>query len=165
VLATVALRPLPLAAAAGFAAVMILPGTAYQADQIRSAVNHGFQPFFLTASEHDALRYLDRDPHPGGVLAPVYSGLLVPAYTGRHTWVGAGSWTPHFEARRAATERLFAGRLSTAQARVLVRASGASFLYSDCHGRADIARTVGSFAYPPRRFGCAAVYRVRPGVP
>jgi hypothetical protein len=165
VLATTALRPLPVAAAAGFAALMILPGTAYQADQMRSAVNHGFQPFFLTASEHDALRYLDHDPHQGGVLAPVYSGLLVPAYTGRQTYVGAGSWTPHFDARRAAAERLFGGRLSPAQARALVRASGASFLYSDCHGRADIARTVSSFAYPPRRFGCAAVYRLRQGVP
>jgi hypothetical protein len=163
VLAAMTLRTLPLAAVLAFVAVMVVPGTAYQADQIRSAVNHGFQPFFLTTSEHDALGYLDREPQAGGVLAPVYSGLLVPAYTGRATWVGAGSWTPHFEDRRAAAERLFSGSLSPVQARSLVRASGARFLYSDCHGRADIARTVASFTQPPRRFGCAAVYRVRQG--
>ena len=34
------------------------------------------------------------------MLAPIYSGLLVPAYTGRETWVGAGSWTPDFDAPR-----------------------------------------------------------------
>jgi hypothetical protein len=165
VLAAITLRRVPTAAAVAFAAVLILPGTAYQVDQIRSAVNHGFQPFFLKDQEHDALTYLDSDPRPGGVLAPVYSGLLVPAYTGRQSWVGAGSWTPHFEARRAAAERLFGGRLSPAQARSLVRASGASFLYSDCHGRADIQRTVAAFTEPPRRFGCAEVYRVRQGGP
>jgi hypothetical protein len=163
VLAAMTLRRVPAAAAAAFAAVLILPGTAYQVDQIRSAVNHGFQPFFLEDGEHDALAYLQRDRQPGGVLAPVYSGLLVPAYTGRQTWVGAGSWTPHFDARRIAAERLFAGQLSAAQARAIVRASGARFLYSDCHGRADISRTVASFTDPPVRFGCAAVYRVRSG--
>ena len=89
----------------------------------------------------------------------------MPAYTGRQTWVGAGSWTPHFEARRIAAEKLFSGKLPPAQARSLVRGSGARFLFSDCHGRADIARVVASFTDPPRRFGCAAVYRVRQDVP
>ena len=36
---------------------------------------------------------------PGGVLAPVYTGIAVPAYTGRETWIGAGSWTPDQPAR------------------------------------------------------------------
>jgi hypothetical protein len=165
VLAARALRPLTTLAAVAFAALLIVPGTLYEADQMRSAVNHGFQPFFLTTGEHDALAYLDRDPRRGAVLAPVYSGLLVPAYTGRKTWVGAGSWTPHFDARRIAAERLFGGGLSRGQARALVRASRAAFLYSDCHGRSDIARTVAAFTDPPRRFGCAAVYRVREGGP
>jgi len=43
----------------------------------------------------------------------------------------------------------------------VVRSSGARFLYSDCHGRANIARIVSSFTDPPRRFGCATVYRVK----
>ena len=76
------------------AALLVVPGTLYRADELREAVNAGRQPFFLTDGEHAALRWLDRTPEPGGVLAPVYSGLLVPAYTRRETWVGAGSWTP-----------------------------------------------------------------------
>jgi hypothetical protein len=162
VLAALAIREhrVPVWAVAAAALLLIVPGTAYRADNIRDAVNKGFQPFFLTPSEHDALSYLDRDPQRGGVLAPVYSGLLVPAYTGRETWVGAGSWTPDFETRRAAAEELFAGKLSPAAAERVVRGSGARFLYSDCHGRADIARIVASFTDPPRRFGCATVYRV-----
>jgi hypothetical protein len=163
VLAALALREhrVPALAIAAAAALLIIPGTLYRADNIRDAVNKGFQPFFLTPSEHDALAYLDRQPQRGGVLAPVYSGLLVPAYTGRETWVGAGSWTPNFEQRRQAAEELFAGRLSPAAAERLVRGSGARFLYSDCHGRADISRIVSSFTGPPRRFGCATVYQVR----
>jgi hypothetical protein len=95
------------------------------------------------------------------VLTPVYMGLLVPAYTGRETWVGAGSWTPNFAARQHQAEDLFGGRLRPAQARALVRRSGAHFLLSDCHDRADIARTVAAFTDPPRRYGCATVWRVR----
>jgi len=85
----------------------------------------------------------------------------VPAYTGRETYIGAGSWTPDFDSRHRETEALFAGEMDTAEARALVRRSGAEFLYSDCHGRADIERIVRPFTVPPRRFGCAAVYRVR----
>jgi hypothetical protein len=88
-------------------------------------------------------------------------GLLVPAYTGRETWIGAGSWTPDFTARQSETEDLFAGRLSPARARALVRRSHARFLLSDCHGRADIAPTVAAFTDPPKRYGCATVWRVR----
>jgi hypothetical protein len=95
------------------------------------------------------------------VLTPVYMGLLVPAYTGRETWVGAGSWTPDFTARQQQAERLFAGRLNPTQAAALVRRSGARFLLSDCHGRADIARTVAGFTDRPHRYGCATVWRAR----
>jgi hypothetical protein len=154
-------RALPLWPAVAVAAVLIVPGTAYRIDNMRKAVSVGRQPHFLTDGEHDALTALSRDPRPGGVLTPVYMGLLVPAYTGRETWVGAGSWTPDFTARQQQAERLFAGRLNPTQAAALVRRSGARFLLSDCHGRADIARTVAGFTDPPHRYGCATVWRVR----
>lgn len=155
-------RRIPLAAALAAVAVLCVAGTAYRANELREAVNLGRQPFFLTESERDALRYLEQQPQPGGVLTPVYSGVLVPAYTGRETWIGAGSWTPGFERRRQATEALFAGRLNPRAAGALVRRSGASFLYSDCYDRADIDSLVEGFTGPPRRFGCATVYRVDP---
>jgi hypothetical protein len=141
--------------------LLIVPGTAYRVDELRKAVNAGRQPFFLTGGEHAALRYLDRAPARGGVLAPVYMGLLVPAWTERETWVGAGSWTPDFEARVQQAEQLFSARLSRARTEALVRASGARFLLSDCHGRADIRALVAGVTARERRFGCATVWEVR----
>jgi len=155
-------RALPTAGCVAIVAVLVVPGTAYRIQQLADAVRAGRQPHFLTVGERDALRALAADPERGGVLAPVYSGLFIPAYTGRETWVGAGSWSPDFDRRRALAEQLFAGAMSPAQARAVVRASGARFLFSDCHGRADITRLLAGLTDPPRRFGCATVYRVRP---
>jgi hypothetical protein len=154
-------RALRLTPAVGVVLVLCVVGTAYRVAELADAVHLGRQPFFLTASERDALRHLESEPQSGGVLAPVYSGILVPAYTGRETWIGAGSWTPRQPQRTEEAEALFAGRLDAAQAEALVRRSGARFLYSDCHGRADIEALVRRFTEPPRRFGCATVWRVR----
>jgi hypothetical protein len=154
-------RRIPVWGAVTALLLLCVVGTAYRANELREAVNLGRQPFFLTASERDALRHLEETREPGGVLTPVYSGIVVPAYTGRETWIGAGSWTPDFDERREATEALFAGELDASEAGELIRDSGAAFLYSDCHGRADIEPLVRRFTDPPRRFGCAAVYPVR----
>jgi hypothetical protein len=153
-------RRLPRWAVAAGTAILIVPGTVYLAKEMRDAVARGYQAHYLTPGEHDALAYLDHDRQAGGVLAPDYIGTVVPAYTGRQTWVGAGSWTPHFAQRRAAANRLFAGQLDAGAARALVLGSGARFLLSDCHGRADIRPIVSAFTDPPLRFGCATVYRV-----
>jgi hypothetical protein len=154
-------RRIPVWGAVTAVLLFCVVGTAYRANELREAVNLGRQPFFLTASERDALRHLNETPEPGGVLAPVYSGIVVPAYTGRETWIGAGSWTPDFDQRRDRTEALFEGELDESEAGALIRDSGAAFLYSDCHGRADIEEIVRPFTDPPQRFGCAAVYPVR----
>ena len=42
-----------------------------------------------------------------------------------------------------------------------MRDSGARFLFSDCHGRADVTLLLAGVTDPPRRFGCATVWRVR----
>ena len=154
-------RAIGLPAAAAAVAVLVVVGTAYRVERLADAVRIERQPFTLTASERDALRHLDRVEGPGGVLAPVYLGIAVPAYTGRETWVGAGSWTPDQPGRAADAEALFAGRLDAEQAAALVRRSGARYVLSDCHGRADIARVLEGVAGAPRRFGCAAVWEVR----
>ena len=167
VLAVLALRswlgPRALGPVAVVAAVLVLcaVGTVYRVTELADAVHLGRQPFFLTADERDALRHLEREPEPGGVLAPVYTGIVVPAYTGRETWIGAGSWTPRQPERTEEAEALFGGRLDAAAAAALVRESGARFLLSDCHGRADVSEVVAGFTDPPRRFGCATVWRVR----
>jgi hypothetical protein len=154
-------RPLRFLPAAAVVVVLCGIGFAYRVSELRDAVNVGRQPFFLEADERDALRFLDASPEAGGVLAPVYSGIVVPAYTGRETWIGAGSWTPDQPQRVEEAEALFGGRMDAAQAEELVRRSGARFLYSDCHGRADVTAIVAGFTEEPRRFGCATVWRVR----
>ena len=110
----------------------------YRVDKLRGAVKGGLQPFFLEDGEHDALRHLAAVDEKGGVLTTFYSGQAVPAYTGRATWLGATSWTPHFKARRDAATRLFSGELDRAAAARLIERSGARFLYSDCQGHPDI---------------------------
>jgi hypothetical protein len=154
-------RPLPVAPAVVAVLVLCAIGTAYRVGEIADAVHVGRQPFFLTADERDALRHLEREREAGGVLAPVYSGIVVPAYTGRETWIGAGSWTPRQPERTEEAEALFGGRLDVAAAEELVRRSGARFVYSDCHGRADVRELLAGVTEPPRRFGCARVWRVR----
>ena len=154
-------RPVRLWPAVAAVVALVAVGTAYRVWSMADAVHVGRQPFTLTAGERAALRHLDALPEPGGVLAPVFTGIAVPAYTGRETWIGAGSWTPDQPRRTEAAEALFGGRLDAAAAEALVRRSGARFLLSDCHGRADIGRLVAGFTDPPRRFGCAAVWRVR----
>jgi hypothetical protein len=154
-------RPLPIGLGAAILLVMVVPGVAYRVDQLRGAVNAGLQPFFLEDDEHDALRYLDRVSEGGGVLTTFFSGQAVPAYTGRATYVGASSWTPNFKLRGAFAASLFAGELDRRQAERLIRGTGARFLYSDCQGHPDIGPIVARVTGPPRRFGCATVYRVR----
>ena len=138
-------RRLPLTAAVAIVFVLCGIGTVYRVAELADAVHLGRQPFFLTAGERDALRHLAALAEPGGVLAPVYTGIVVPAYSGRETWIGAGSWTPRQPDRTEEAEALFGGRLDAAAAEELVRRSGARFLLSDCHGRADIAEVVAGF--------------------
>jgi hypothetical protein len=160
VLAVMALRPLRLAPTVAVVALLVIPGTLYRVDQMRDAVQVGRQPHFLEPEEVDALRYLDREDQAGGVISPVFTGLLVPAYTGRQTWVGAGSWTPDLEERIDLTEDMFGGRMPAGEVEQLVRESGARFILSDCHGRADISELVEGFTEAPQRFGCATVWEV-----
>ena len=110
-------RPIRLWPAVGVVALLVVVGTAYRAWSIADAVRLDRQPFTLTADERAALRSLDRRAEPGGVLAPVYTGITVPAYTGRETWIGAGSWTPDQPGRTEEAEALFGGRLDPAAAR------------------------------------------------
>ena len=154
-------RPIGLVPALAAVALLVVLGSAYRVDGLADAVHIGRQPFTLEPGERDALRHLDELAEPGGVLAPVYTGIAVPAYTGRETWIGAGSWTPDQPERARDAEALFDGRLGEQGAEALVRRSRARFVLSDCHGRADISQLLAGFTDPPRRFGCASVWRVR----
>ena len=155
-------RPLPLAWALPAVFLLVVPGTIYRVDGLREAVASERQAFFLEPGDRDALRWMESQPGPGGVLASNVDGAYVPAYTGREVWTGAGSWTPDREARTRDAERLLDGRLDPAAAAVLVKRSGARFVFASCRFQApleaDLSRVVDG---EPRRFGCARVWQVR----
>jgi hypothetical protein len=122
----------------------------------------GSEPFFIHPSEKDALNYLNRTPVSGAVLSAVYLGQIVPAETGRKTWVGIVGWTPDYQGRVALANQLFSGKLSQSASIDLVRSTGARFLLSDCQNRANLIPLLHSILRSVRRFGCATVYILRP---
>ena len=157
-------RPLPAALTVIAVALMTVPGTIYRVDQMRGAVNAGQQAFFLTDAEHAALTWLDREPGPGGVVTENYLGTVIPAWTGRQTWIGAGSWTPQFEQRRKLVDALFAGRLDAASARQMLVRPGAGFILEDCRAQPGFWKAVRAFTQVVWQRGCVRVLKLR-GVP
>ena len=99
---------------------------------------------------------------PGAVLSPVYLGQIVPAETGRNTWVGIYSWTPDYPMRVVRANQLFSGQLSPSASIDLVRSSGARFLLADCQHRFDLQSKLRSILQSEQHYGCATVYTIRP---
>jgi hypothetical protein len=122
---------------------------------------------FIKRDERAALTYLDHDRDDGGVLSRVYLGLLVPARTGRPTFVGDCLWSePHCGTRQYVTKQLFTGQLRPPAAQSLVRRSGARFVLADCRTTFDLSRALRPLLVSVHRFGCASVYEVNaPGPP
>ncbi|MEI7890107.1 MAG: hypothetical protein WCI34_07335, partial [Actinomycetes bacterium] len=170
ILAVLALRDalkakqLGLLLAAVLVGLLVVPGTVYRVTQMRDAVNAGLQPFFLTADERSALRWLDENPESGGVVTENYLATVIPAYTGRQSWLGADSWTPQSPVRRKQLDRLFAGQLSTAEARSLLVRRGGGFIIEDCRAKPGFFRTVRPFTRVVWKQGCVTVLRIS-GVP
>ena len=147
------------------AAIIVLLGlgVADRLNQIRIEVHKGGQPYLLEPGEEAAFDYLEHLDRPGGVLAPIYSGLMVPYQTGRETWVGQISWTPNYRRRVDRAEELFSGELERDDAVGLVSSSGARFLFADCLERADLSAALRPYLESVRRFGCATVYELDRG--
>lgn len=116
---------------------------------------------FITGSERRALDYLRDDPRPGGVLARNYFGLIVPAQTGRRTYIGLCLWSePHCITRMNNAIALMDGKYRPAAARAFVRSTGARFVLQDCQSAGDLSAALGTMITSKRRFGCATVYEV-----
>jgi hypothetical protein len=116
---------------------------------------------FITPGESEALNYLARSPLDGGVLTRFYLGMVVPAETGRRTYVGNCYWsTPDCKGRSAMAEALLFGRLRPAQAVSFVRASGARFVLGDCRSH-NLTAMLAPITAEVRRFRCATVYVLR----
>ena len=149
--------------AAGVLAILVctVPGTLHVLGRFRDDVRTGGLARYLRDGEADAMRYLDASPREGAVIARLYLGEAVPAFAGRHTYIGHTSWTPDFVRRVDETEELFAGRMPRARARELVRRTGVAFALSDCSERVDLRPLLGDAVVGVRRFGCATVYELR----
>jgi hypothetical protein len=144
-------------------AVMTLPGIAHKLEVVVNSVRAAGDPYFVLSGEQQAMDWLERDPRPGGVLAPAYGGHMLPYKTGREVYVGALSWTPDWQQRVADTQRLFEGAPDGRWAKQFVRRSGARFIFVDCRpGLRDLAPELKAELEGVRRFGCASVYVVRP---
>ncbi len=123
-------------------------------------------PNFIARDEQHALRFLDRDPDPGGVLTRFYLGSVVPAATGRRTFVGDCIWSePRCSPRAELAQRLFDGTLPRKKARTVVRQSGARFVLADCQTRRDMDKLLAPMTVAVWHFGCAAVYELGTATP
>ncbi len=151
--------------AAGLAvAVGVLPVNAYAVDLAPGAVAPaGGNANFITKDEHAALHYLAKNPIPGGVLTQFYMGEAVPGTTGRHVLVGDCLWSePNCMPNSEEADALFEGKLSRAQSRQFVVASGARFLLASCSSpQVRLRRRLGAqLIVGVKHFGCATVYQV-----
>ncbi len=145
-------------------ALAVVPGAIYELKTFRDSERSGAAPYFIGNDDHAALRYLAHASARGGVLARDYIAMAVPAFTGRPTWVGEWTWTPQFAVRAALAEELMRGTLDPVKARRLVRGTGARFVLRDCGAGAGahLSALLGPLVAAEHRFGCAAVYELRP---
>ena len=143
--------------------LLTVPGLAYDARKFVRTTQSSLVQYYLPASDVAALRWVTGHAPRGGVLAPTPFATVVPAYTGRAVWVGYGYWSPHYAARSAAVDRLFAGRMRPASAaRGFVVRTGARILIADCRHPGDLSPALGALVASVHRFGCARVYVLEP---
>jgi hypothetical protein len=142
--------------------VLILPGTFHRIDVARQSIQAAGDPYFVFEGEQQAMDALQSDPRPGGVLAPAYSGHMLPYKTGREVYVGALSWTPDWDLRVRLTQRLFEEEMPAAQAQHFVKATGARFVFVDCRpGLRDLRAELRPLLEQVRPYGCATLYVLR----
>lgn len=158
-------RPSPALVVAAVA-FLTLPGFAHKLETAANNIHVGADPYFIFPDEHRGLAFVESDPRPGGVLAPLYSGFYIPYTTGREVYVGQFSWAPDARTRRKRADDLFEGRLRGEPARAFVRSTRARFLFADCRRLADLSGELRGMLEEVRRFGCTTVYvlRERPGM-
>jgi hypothetical protein len=117
---------------------------------------------FITSDEHAALRFLARDRELGGVFSRFYLGTVIPAETGRRTFVGDCLWSqPGCTQHAQIAEMVLNGALPAAVARWFVTQIGAHFVLTDCQTRPDMDEVLAPVTESVHRFGCAAVYALR----
>jgi hypothetical protein len=149
-------------------AVVTIPANIYLLDFARrNAAPQTDNANFIARDERAALKYLERDPDRGGVLARSYMGQVIPAATGRRTLVGDCLWSePACYTRVGLARDLFNGTMTSRQARAFVKQSGARFVLADCAVHTDLTKALAPLTASVEHFGCARVYEIgSPGRP
>jgi len=143
-------------------AALTIPANAFLLDFARvTAAPSTDNANFIDRNERAALRFLEHDPDPGGVLSRSYMGEVIPATTGRRTLVGDCLWSePNCYVRIQAASDLFQGSLEPEDARQFVLQSGARFVLADCGVHTDLTPVLAPLSVSVRRFGCATVYEL-----
>jgi hypothetical protein len=154
-------KPNVLVVAAALA-VMTVPGFVHKVQVSANSIHTAGDPFFVFPDEVRALKSLESDLRAGGVLGPTYAGYMLPYRTGRESYIGPFSWTPHWKERQRLTDGLFEGRLRGPAARDFVRSTNARWLFEDCRpGLANLEPELRPLLARVQRFGCATVYELR----
>jgi hypothetical protein len=143
-------------------AAVTIPATAWELRSAKQLVAPSpGNANFITSDEQRALQYLAHDGKAGGVLTRFYLGAVVPAETGRRTFVGDCLWSqPNCSARAQLAQLLFDGSLSPAVTRSFVTDIGAQFVLADCLTPPDLAGVLAPLTKSVHRFGCATVYQL-----
>jgi hypothetical protein len=149
---------LPSAAAGALVFLSVLPGMAYSAHTSFDYIQVDQVPYLLKTDDLTAVRQAGSPPPGGSVIASPNLGTVVPAYSGRSTWVAFSGLNAVFTRRAPKVESLLEGRLTRAQARALVSVSGARYVVADCRHRAALSSDLAPTWLA--RFGCATVYRI-----
>jgi hypothetical protein len=161
---SVGFRRLPRRALVGALAVAAatIPATVYELASARTLVAPSAgNANFITGDEREALDYLNEDPEPGGVVTRFYLGAVVPAETGRRTFVGDCLWSePNCTDRAQRAQALLDGSDDPASAREFVLQTKARFVLADCQSQSDLTPVLRPILRSVRRFGCASVYEV-----
>ncbi len=147
---------------AALVAIGTVPATVYLVASERTYVAPAAgNANFITRDEGRALAYLRHDPERGGVMTRFYLGAVIPARTGRATFVGDCIWSqPDCTPRAIEVQNLLDGTLQPPAARLLVTSSHARFVLADCQEPTGLAGELGPMIASVRRFGCATVYLV-----
>jgi hypothetical protein len=145
-------------------ALLSVPGIVWLTTQVhdrQAGVARG--AYLLKSEETVALEYVARADRSGSVLS---SGMLAPAawaLTGRDSWAASRLTDAEYVVGGAEATLLLEGKLETTVAKRFVRRTGAAFIVSGCRGpRPDLRPLLGPLIEQTQRFGCAAVYEVRP---
>lgn len=153
------------AVATAVVAILVIPALAWKMREAErstranttSALFGPPETYFLKPGEAAALQSLHTARQSGAVLDTAFLGEVTPGRTGRATWVGLPSYTPDYDGRAAATERLFAGLMKPAAAIAYVRSTHSRFLVEDCEHHAVVASLISPLVARVQRFGCATV--------